>query len=110
VSLLIPKSSICSGIYWIDPNLGCSSDTIQVICNFTNGGQTCLSPITVSKVRTAQPQHGISHITVMKYLPRAVLSWDTGQWQLWHSTLAAPRGRQCSWNMQNCSHAAKKYT
>uniref|UniRef100_A0A8C4U6Q2 Fibrillar collagen NC1 domain-containing protein n=1 Tax=Falco tinnunculus TaxID=100819 RepID=A0A8C4U6Q2_FALTI len=38
------------GTYWIDPNLGCSSDTIQVICNFTNGGQTCLSPITVSKL------------------------------------------------------------
>lgn len=61
VSLLIPKSCISSGTYWIDPNLGCSSDTIQVICNFTNGGQTCLSPVTVSKVGTAQPQSSISH-------------------------------------------------
>lgn len=39
-----------SGIYWIDPNLGCTSDTIEVSCNFTGGGQTCLKPITVSKV------------------------------------------------------------
>lgn len=58
---LTPKSSVSSGTYWIDPNLGCSSDTIQVTCNFTSGGQTCLSPITVSKVHTAQPQQGISH-------------------------------------------------
>ncbi|KAG9354209.1 hypothetical protein JZ751_012333, partial [Albula glossodonta] len=38
------------GTYWIDPNLGCSSDTIEVTCNFTSGGQTCLRPITVSKL------------------------------------------------------------
>lgn len=38
------------GTYWIDPNLGCSSDTIEVSCNFTGGGQTCLRPITVSKL------------------------------------------------------------
>eukprot|EP00061_Rhincodon_typus_P012772 g38702.t1 len=37
------------GTYWIDPNLGCTSDTVEVICNFTSGGQTCLKPITVSK-------------------------------------------------------------
>lgn len=39
------------GTYWIDPNLGCSSDSIQVTCNFSQGGQTCLSPVTSSKVR-----------------------------------------------------------
>lgn len=38
------------GTYWVDPNLGCSSDTIEVSCNFTHGGQTCLKPITASKV------------------------------------------------------------
>lgn len=38
------------GTYWIDPNLGCSSDTIEVACNFTGGGQTCLKPVTASKV------------------------------------------------------------
>ena len=40
-----------SGTYWIDPNLGCAADTIEVTCNFTGGGQTCLKPVTVSKVR-----------------------------------------------------------
>uniref|UniRef100_A0A3Q2YCF7 Fibrillar collagen NC1 domain-containing protein n=1 Tax=Hippocampus comes TaxID=109280 RepID=A0A3Q2YCF7_HIPCM len=38
------------GTYWIDPNLGCDADTIEVTCNFTAGGQTCLKPVTVSKV------------------------------------------------------------
>ncbi|KAM6965398.1 collagen alpha-1(XXVII) chain B [Aplochiton taeniatus] len=38
------------GTYWIDPNLGCSADTIEVTCNFSSGGQTCLRPITVSKL------------------------------------------------------------
>uniref|UniRef100_A0A8C3H820 Fibrillar collagen NC1 domain-containing protein n=1 Tax=Chrysemys picta bellii TaxID=8478 RepID=A0A8C3H820_CHRPI len=47
---LIAACSLSSGTYWIDPNLGCSSDTIQVTCNFTKGGQTCLSPITASKL------------------------------------------------------------
>lgn len=38
----------------MDPNLGCSSDTIEVSCNFTAGGQTCLKPITVTKVFKTQ--------------------------------------------------------
>uniref|UniRef100_A0A8C2FGB5 Fibrillar collagen NC1 domain-containing protein n=1 Tax=Cyprinus carpio TaxID=7962 RepID=A0A8C2FGB5_CYPCA len=38
------------GTYWIDPNLGCSSDNIEVSCNFTSGGQTCLKPVAVSKL------------------------------------------------------------
>lgn len=56
-SVLVNESrlhfSCCSltGTYWIDPNLGCAADTIEVMCNFTAGGQTCLKPITVSKVR-----------------------------------------------------------
>lgn len=48
--LIIPNLAVCSGTYWIDPNLGCSSDTIEVSCNFTGGGQTCLKPVTASKV------------------------------------------------------------
>lgn len=57
-----------AGTYWVDPNLGCSSDTIEVSCNFTHGGQTCLKPITASKVpvcphparATAQPDFGLA--------------------------------------------------
>ena len=33
-----------NGVYWIDPNLGCSSDAILVYCNFTLN-ETCISPI-----------------------------------------------------------------
>lgn len=44
-------SSPSTGSYWVDPNLGCAADTIEVTCNFTGGGQTCLKPVTVSKVR-----------------------------------------------------------
>lgn len=43
------EQKLNDGTYWIDPNLGCSSDTIEVSCNFTGGGQTCLKPITASK-------------------------------------------------------------
>lgn len=32
-----------SGLYWIDPNLGCSSDAILVYCNFTSN-ETCIYP------------------------------------------------------------------
>ncbi|XP_034261212.1 collagen alpha-1(XXVII) chain-like, partial [Pantherophis guttatus] len=49
-SRVISLSSSSSGVYWIDPNLGCSSDSIQVTCSFTQEGQTCLNPITTSKL------------------------------------------------------------
>ena len=32
-----------NGFYWIDPNLGCSSDAILVYCNFTSN-ETCIHP------------------------------------------------------------------
>ena len=32
-----------NGFYWIDPNLGCSSDAILVYCDFTSN-ETCIYP------------------------------------------------------------------
>ena len=32
-----------SGTYWVDPNMGCSSDAIQVFCNFSSNS-TCIFP------------------------------------------------------------------
>lgn len=38
-------AAVCpSGEYWIDPNQGCIGDAIQVFCNFTGGGETCIYP------------------------------------------------------------------
>ncbi|KAM7391210.1 hypothetical protein PAMP_021914 [Pampus punctatissimus] len=44
------EQKLYDGTYWVDPNLGCTADTIEVTCNFTGGGQTCLKPVTVSKL------------------------------------------------------------
>ena len=35
---------ICIGWYWVDPNLGVPNDAIQVWCNITSGGKTCVYP------------------------------------------------------------------
>lgn len=69
------EQRMADGTYWVDPNLGCSSDTIEVSCNFTQGGQTCLKPITASKAEFAVSRvqmnflhllssEGTQHITI----------------------------------------------
>ncbi|XP_054141470.1 collagen alpha-1(XXIV) chain-like [Melozone crissalis] len=48
--LLHCEPKVADGKYWIDPNIGCPSDAIEVFCNFTAGGQTCLTPLSVTKL------------------------------------------------------------
>uniref|UniRef100_A0A7N5JII1 Fibrillar collagen NC1 domain-containing protein n=1 Tax=Ailuropoda melanoleuca TaxID=9646 RepID=A0A7N5JII1_AILME len=99
-----PSSTPPIGTYWVDPNLGCSSDTIEVSCNFTHGGQTCLKPITASKVEFAVSRvqmnflHLLSsevtqHITI-HCLNMTVWQEGTGQ------TLAKRAVRFRAWNGQ----------
>ncbi len=35
--------SVEDGFYWVDPNLGCSSDAVKVYCRFTSN-ETCIYP------------------------------------------------------------------
>ncbi|MEE6526163.1 hypothetical protein FKM82_026628 [Ascaphus truei] len=60
--LLNCERKVADGKYWIDPNLGCPSDAIEVFCNFSAGGQTCLSPITVTKVPYGYYQQDTSYV------------------------------------------------
>ncbi|OXB81439.1 UNVERIFIED_CONTAM: hypothetical protein H355_004345 [Colinus virginianus] len=48
--LLSCERKVSDGKYWIDPNIGCPSDAIEVFCNFTAGGQTCLMPPSATKL------------------------------------------------------------
>ena len=46
--------SFYTGWYWIDPNLGVPTDAIQVWCNVTSKGETCVYPDDKSRMVTFQ--------------------------------------------------------
>lgn len=60
--LLDCRWKLADGQFWIDPNLGCASDAIEVFCNFTAGGQTCIHPVATDKM-----EFGIGKVQ-MKFL------------------------------------------
>ena len=49
---------IISGWYWIDPNLGVSTDAVQAFCHFSDGPvKTCIHPLPhTDRVRTLSGQ------------------------------------------------------
>ncbi|MCI4380493.1 hypothetical protein PGIGA_G00240490, partial [Pangasianodon gigas] len=46
------------GFYYVDPNHGSPFDALQVFCNFTAGGQTCVSPVQSQFVGTRRVTTG----------------------------------------------------
>ncbi|ETE64999.1 hypothetical protein L345_09232, partial [Ophiophagus hannah] len=43
--LLVVHSHPSDGYYYIDPNQGSPQDSLKAFCNFTAGGETCISPV-----------------------------------------------------------------
>ena len=41
---------VVSGWYWIDPNMGSIHDALQVWCNLTAMGETCIFPTSRTKM------------------------------------------------------------
>ena len=52
----MPESNHVLGDYWIDPNGGCNKDAIQVECQMSNKGTTCLSQHRTAPNKAAGPR------------------------------------------------------
>ncbi|XP_063172386.1 collagen alpha-3(V) chain-like [Candoia aspera] len=43
--LSVVRSHLSDGWYYVDPNQGSPQDSLMAFCNFTAGGETCISPV-----------------------------------------------------------------
>lgn len=87
------EQKLNDGTYWIDPNLGCASDTIEVSCNFTGGGQTCLKPITASKpeISVGRVQLNFLHLLSSEAVQHVVI--HCLNFSVWQSDENRPAGQ-----------------
>ena len=58
-----------AGHFWIDPNLGCPADAIEVYCNFTAGGESCVSPV---RDKVSMFSYGVQYISMAEYGQKAI--------------------------------------